>query len=361
MVRLAMDKVRFGLLGCGTISQYAHLAALQKAEGVELTAICDVAEDLLERVARRYEIGHAFSNLERFLNEPETDAVLIATADQDHVRHAIECLRHGKHVLVEKPLGLDLDECRRLAQVVENTGLKLQVGNMKRFDPGIEFARRFIEDEMGDRLSVSGWYCDSAARPAMQDSLRLRPIRSASQRGFDPSFKANRKAYKLITHGSHLVDTLRCFGGEIAAVEAEFASKNGNFTWHGLLRYADGAAGHFELTIAVKMDWWEGFHVHGEHGSIVVRSFLPFFNRPSEVQVFDAARHEYRAPLGADSDAYERQVEAFARCILKDEPAVPNVYDGIASLAVIRAIERSAGSGRWTEVETQTPVRLTPQ
>ena len=349
-----MRKVKIGLLGCGTIAQYAHLFALKKAENVELTAICDIAADLLRQVSKRFEVPHCFSDLEQFLQEADMDAVLIATGDQFHVPHATVCLLQGKHVLVEKPLALDMEECKKLAEIVEQTGLKLQVGNMKRFDPGLEFAHRFIWNEMGEHLSVSGWYCDSAFRPSMQDSLRLPLVRSAQQQGFDPAFKNDRKAYKLITHGTHLVNTLRYFGGEIVALQARLANQYDNLSWHGVLEYADGAVGHFELTIAVKMDWLEGFHVHGEGGSVEVKSFLPFFNRSSEVRVFDVKRGEFRALMGADSDAYERQLEAFARAILTDEPAAPTVYDGMVDMAVIRAIEESVESGTRVEIELPT-------
>ena len=352
-----MKRIRIGLLGCGTIAQYSHLPALQKADNVELAAICDVAEDLLQEVARQLNLRCFSSDYRRFLEDSDVDAVLIATADRYHVQQATDCLMHGKHVLVEKPLGLDLEECRRLAEVVEETGKKLQVGYMKRFDPGIEFGHRFIKSEMGLRLAVSGWYCDSLFRPAMQKTLRPKPIRSLNQLGSAP-FKGDKKSYNLITHGSHLVDILRHFGGEIVALQAKLATKYEQFSWHGVLEYADGAVGHFELTTAAKTDWLEGFRVHGEWGSVEVRSFLPFFNRPSDVRLFDAKRGEYRSPLVPDSDPYERQLEAFARSILDDAPSEPNVYDGIADLAVIRAIQRSVETGRWTEVPVEPRAKL---
>lgn len=346
-----MNKVKFGLLGCGLISQYAHLYALKKASTVELTAVCDVAEDVARQIATRFNVLTWFSDLDQFLDEADIEAVLIATPDHFHVSNAIECLRQGKHVLVEKPLALEMEECQKLARVVEETGLKLQVGNNKRFDPGIEFAHRFIQEQMGDRLSISGWYCDSAFRPAMQRALRLPLIRSTQQRGFDPVYKGNKKSYKLITHGIHLIDTLRHFGGEIVALEARFAAKHDNLTWHGVLEFEDGAVGSFELTTAVKMDWLEGFHVHGEGGSVEVKSFLPFYNRPSEVRAFDVKRNEYRAIIGPDSDPYERQLEAFANAIRNDTLPSPNLYDGTSDLAVVRTIEKSIEAGNRVVVD----------
>ncbi len=345
-----MKPTSIGLLGCGLISQFAHLAALRKASGIGFAAVCDVAEDLAREIARRYGVPLWYSDLDRFLADSGIDAVLIATADHDHVAHAIRCLRAGKHVLVEKPLGIGIEECQELASVAEETGLKVQVGNMKRYDPGIEFARRFICSRMGGRFSVSGWYCDTEVRPQMQASLRLPVLRSPHQKSFDPVFKNDRKVYKLMTHGNHLVNTLRYLGGEIAAVQATLAAKNQDLSWHGLLEFTDGAKGHFELTTAVKMDWLEGFRVHGERGSVEIESYLPFEGRASRVRVFDAERREYTSPITPDSDPYERQIEAFARAIQHDQPVTPDVYDGIEDMRVLSAIRKSVEINEWVRL-----------
>lgn len=342
--------VRIGLLGCGLIAQYAHLPALKKADGVELAAICDFARDIAAHLAATYDVPLWFTDLERFLGEADLDAVLVATADQQHVPNALSCIRAGKHVLVEKPLGMNIEECRQMAAAAEKAGCKLQVGNMKRYDPGIQFAQRFVCGGMGQRLSVSGWYCDTVVRPSMQASLRLPLLRSRGQRGFDTSFKSNKKIYKLYTHGSHLINVLRYLGGDVIAVEARLAAKYHNYSWHGVLEFADGAVGHFELTTAVKMDWLEGFRVHGEKGSVEINSFLPFANRASEVRVFDAAKCEYRSPISPDGDPFERQIEAFARAIQEDWAVTPDVYDGIADLAVLEAIRVSVEEMRRVEV-----------
>ena len=342
--------VRIGLLGCGLIAQYAHLPALKKAQGVEFAAVCDLAADLSCRIAQQYGVPLSFSELDRFLGDADLEAVLIATVDQEHVPNAIACMQAGKHVLVEKPLGTNPEECRRLKITSEKAGCKLQVGNMKRYDPGIQFAHRFIRSRMGQRLSVTGWYCDTAVRRRMEASLRMPRLRSEQQVGFDPAFKSNKRVYKLFTHGSHLVDTLRYLGGEVKAVDARLSVKYENYSWHGVLEFVDGAAGSFELTTAVRMDWLEGFRVHGENGSVEINSFLPFANRASEVRVFDAIEEEYRSPINPDSDPYQRQLEAFARAIREDTPVTPDALDGIADLEVLQAIRISVEECRRVEI-----------
>ncbi len=82
-----------------------------------------------------------------------------------------KALLAGKHVLVEKPLGVTIEECEELEEIVRSANLIVQVGNMKRFDPGIEYARKFIQEEMGEMLALKAWYCDSTYRYVMTENV----------------------------------------------------------------------------------------------------------------------------------------------------------------------------------------------
>src|SRR5439155_13344208 len=88
----------------------------------------------------------------------------------------------GKHVLVEKPLGVTIEECDELRRHLSESRLVLQVGNNRRFDPGIAFARRFIQEELGEVLALKAWYCDSTYRYTMTDNLQPIPLVSSSSR-----------------------------------------------------------------------------------------------------------------------------------------------------------------------------------
>ena len=90
-----------------------------------------------------FEPRHTFTNYDAMLADSKVEAVVIAIADQFHVDAAIRALEAGKHVLVEKPLGTTIADCERLATQVRNTKQIVQVGTMKRFDPGIRDANAF--------------------------------------------------------------------------------------------------------------------------------------------------------------------------------------------------------------------------
>jgi len=342
-----------GVLGAGAIAQAAHFDALKKARNAELFAICEVAPDLLSRMAAVHSPRRTYAQYDAMLADPDLDAVVIATADQFHVAAALQALDAGKHVLVEKPLGLSVAEAAPLRQRVRETGLVLQVGTMRRFDEGISFARRFIEEELGEVVGLKAWYCDSFYRYTMTEALQPVVMRSASSRRPPGDPKRDLNRYYLYAHGSHLVDTARFLAGDINRIHAHFVEKAGIHSWFVACEFANGAHGQLDLTIPVRMDWHEGFQVYGEHGSVLGKTQLPWHLRTSEVEGFSTRDARYHRPLGADGHFWRRQVEAFAATILEGAPQLgADVEDGLAALRVLEAIEQS--------VETGLPAALEP-
>lgn len=343
--------LKIGLLGCGTISQFAHLPALMRARGIRLTAICDAGRDLLETMGARTNVKDLFTDHGQFLDKADIEAVLVAVPDEFHFTLARQALEAGKHVLVEKPLGVNSQECALLSEVVRRSGLKLQVGCMKRHDPGIAFAHEFIKERVGEVSSASAWYRDSLFRYDVQEALLPRVVTSpqAVRPSRDPK-TVDRRHYSLVTHGAHVFDTLRFLAGNISAITASLAEKFDQYSWHGLLHYEGGALGHFELSVKVNDDYTEGYVVHGEHGSVEVRTFLPFYYRPSEVRAFDARTQQWHTPLGSNSNPYKNQIEAFAQSIAEDRPVNPDATDGLAAVQLLEAVEASVSCGSRVEV-----------
>jgi predicted dehydrogenase len=347
--------LRIGVLGAGPIAQAAHFDACRRARNAELYAICDVAEDLLQRMTAIHSPRVTYAHYDEMLADPQVEAVIIATADQFHVAAASRALAAGKHVLVEKPLGVTVEECVALCEQARASGLLLQVGTMKRFDPGIAFAHHFISEEMGQLLALKAWYCDSTYRYTVTDNLQPIPVTSAGSRRPPGNPKADRRHYYLLTHGSHLVDTARFLGGEIVRVQARLVQKFDAYCWFVAAEYADGSAGHLDLTIAVRMDWHEGFQVYGEHGSVIGKTTVPWYLRSSEVECFSARDGQYHRLLGADAHVYKLQIEGFADALLHGMPLRgANGEDGTAALRTLVAISRSATSGEWIAPATVT-------
>lgn len=344
------QKLPIGILGCGAISQIAHIPAALRAQKVQLAAICERDSTLLTRVADKAGVASRFTDYDQMLASPEIAAVVVAVPDPLHVPLAMQALRAGKHVIVEKPLGATSAECADLIRLVESTGLKLQVGCMKRHDPGIRFAQEQVQTRLGRILSFSAVFQDSLFRSAMQATC-LDPIITSDRSGAsNDKWKSDRRHYNLFTQGAHLFDMLHFLAGPLVAVRAIESEVNGNYSWHGLLENAAGAAGHFELTCKISGDWCEQYHVAGEGGNVAIDVGLWFYHRPAQVRSFAGDRQLWTQPLTGHSNMFANQLDAFAESIERNSSTSPDVRDGIAVLEILEAVEVSVRTGQRVEI-----------
>ena len=338
--------LRVGVLGCGPISQFAHFDACRKARNVELYAICDLADDLRTRMAAIHQPVISYANYDDMLADKNVDAVIIAVADQYHVPLCLKAIAARKHVLVEKPLGVNVEESKALVQHLQDSDLVLQVGNNRRFDPGVMFARNFIQNEIGGLIALKAWYCDSTFRYTMTDNLQPIPIQSEYARRPEGNPKADRQRYYMLTHGSHLVDMARFLGGPIQSVRARINTHFNSYCWFIETEFSNGMLGHLELTIPVRGDFEEGFRIYGENGSVNGRLYLPWYHKASDVECFSTKDRQYHRPLGEDSYSYKLQLESFADCVMKGTvQSGASVTDGHEAMRAMVAIARSIDSG----------------
>jgi predicted dehydrogenase len=227
----------------------------------------------------------------------------------------------------------------------------LQVGNNRRFDPGVAFAQRFIKDEIGPLTGLKSWYYDSTYRYTMTDNVQPIPLASKGAKRPEGNPKADKRRYFMLTHGSHLVDTARFLGGEIVSVQARHVERSGCFCWFVGVEFAGGTLGHLDLAVPIKGDFEEGFHVYGENGSAAGKIFLPWFHKTSVVECFSAKDGQFHRPLGEDAYTYKLQVEGFADAILHGAPmSGASIEDGVAAMRAMVAIARSVESGEKTSL-----------
>jgi predicted dehydrogenase len=131
------ERLRVGVVGCGVIAQVMHLPHLRELDHLfDLHAVCDISEPTARACSERYGDPKVFTTWEEMLGEP-LDAVLVLTSGS-HAPIAIAAAGAGMHVLVEKPMCLNLEEGRQMLDAGVAAGVQLMVGTMKRYDPAYE-------------------------------------------------------------------------------------------------------------------------------------------------------------------------------------------------------------------------------
>jgi predicted dehydrogenase len=350
---MSEKKLGIGILGCGPISQFAHLESVQKSRNSVLTAVCDADEGLANHFGKFYDAKNIYLDYDQMLANPDVNAIIIGISDAFHVSAALKALAAGKHVLCEKPIGVAVEEVEELDAAVRTSGRILQIGHMLRFDPGIESAKEFISARMGEMLALKAWYCDSTHRYSMTDAVQPLARKGSKVLRPDGDPKADKQRYYMLSHGSHLVDLARYLGGPIRAVQARLNQRFGAHCWFIDVDFESGAIGHLDLTVGVRMDWHEGFQIYGENGSASAKIHNPWFYKSSDVELFHEDSATTTRVLGADGHFYRRQVEGFADSVLLGAPMRgADIADGVASIKTMVAIVQSVASGKSVEVES---------
>jgi len=201
------DSVRWLLVGAGDVARKRVAAALASAPCSHLAAVCDLRADAAEALAREYN-AQPFSNLDAALERADVNAVYIATPVALHVRHGLRALQAGKHILVEKPLGLDGAEALELAAAAARWPVRAGCAYFRRLFPAFEHtARMLAQGELGRivtaRLVYQSWF-----DPRGDDPKAWRVERARAGGG------------PLADMGSHMFDVLIGLLGMPLAVSA---------------------------------------------------------------------------------------------------------------------------------------------
>jgi predicted dehydrogenase len=126
------QRIRIGIIGCGEVTQINHLPSLKFLEEFfEVTALSDVSANVLETVGNSHHVKHRFLEYRDLIASPDVDAVLITTPHAYHSEQTLAALEHGKHVLVEKPMAMTLEDADTIIAAQHRTGLIVQVGYMR--------------------------------------------------------------------------------------------------------------------------------------------------------------------------------------------------------------------------------------
>jgi len=171
---------------------------VQQPDILELSAGCDVVPLTRERFQERFPEARVYDNVDAICSDPDLDAVYIASPNRFHATHAITAARHGKHVLVEKPMAVSLKETQEMVEECEKAGVKLVCAHTASYGIQYRTMRKIVESGQLGRLRAIQMtaYTDWMLRPRTPDELDF------NQGGGVP-----------FRQGPHQIDTVRLIGG----------------------------------------------------------------------------------------------------------------------------------------------------
>jgi len=153
-------ELHLGIIGCGAVAQIIHLPILKKMQNVVIKAICDIDKRKLNIIKEKYDIEKTYSDIKKFFEENEFDAVMILTPTNTHKEIAEFASRYCKNLFVEKPVARTYKETEELRKTLEKNDANLMVGFNTRFRPDAMLLKSLVEaNEFGKPYLVrTGWF-----------------------------------------------------------------------------------------------------------------------------------------------------------------------------------------------------------
>ncbi|MCA9070769.1 MAG: Gfo/Idh/MocA family oxidoreductase, partial [Planctomycetaceae bacterium] len=139
------DKVRIGIIGAGAVSDYHHVPGIRIDDRCELVSVWDPNEALLEQRQTDWGPTKKTTNFEELAADPDVDAVIVATPNFTHLPISLACIENGKHVMCEKPLGLNFSESAEMYRAARDNNLRHMTAFTYRFAPSMRYVRHLVQ------------------------------------------------------------------------------------------------------------------------------------------------------------------------------------------------------------------------
>ncbi|MGA2120393.1 MAG: Gfo/Idh/MocA family oxidoreductase [Bryobacteraceae bacterium] len=332
-----MRKLRFGVLGAARIATTKVIPAMQRGTMTEIAAIASRDAARAAEAAGGLGIAKAYGRYEELLADPEIDAIYNPLPNHLHVPWSIRAAEAGKHVLCEKPIGMNVADTRKLMDARDRTGVTIGEAFMVNAHPQW---MRVVELVRGGHIGgLRAAVCSFG-----YSLLNRRNIRNIL--GYGGGGLMDIGCYPI--HVSRLV-----FGEEprrVAATVARDANMGTDILTSAILEFPSG---HCIFTCSTQIVGNQSVQFLGTKGKIDLE--IPFNAVPdavSRIRIDDGSDLRgsgVRVEEFAPADQYTLQGDLFARAVYEHTPPPVPLEDSLRNMAVIDAVFRAAETGRWEE------------
>ncbi|SHE70294.1 Predicted dehydrogenase [Mariniphaga anaerophila] len=262
------DTVRWGIIGVGNVTEMKSGPAFNKAEHSKLVAVMRRNAEKAADYAKRHHVPKWYNNATELINDPEVDAVYIATPPDSHAKYAIEVMRAGKPVYVEKPMAKNFAECLKMLEVSEETGMPIWVAYYRRSLPAFLKVKEMVNNgTIGKPLTVNV----KLHKPPRQNDL----VKKEQSWHVYPEISGGGYFFDL---ASHQFDYLNFVFGPVTEVHGIAANRAGLYpaedTVVGSWKHESGVTGSGSWCfVADKSSAADAITITGEKGEIIIPSF----------------------------------------------------------------------------------------
>jgi predicted dehydrogenase len=335
--------LKVALVGCGRIAKrHSELLGNNIIQNASLVSVCDIDKDKALKIGKQFKVPY-YLDMDEMMKKEKVDVVVVLTESGNHAKHVVNLSKYGKHIIVEKPMALTLNDADQMINSCDKNNCKLFIVKQNRFNlPVIKLKEALISGRFG-KLVLG--------------TVRVRWARSQSY--YDQDAWRGTWAFDggvLTNQASHHIDMLQWMMGDVESVFAKTSTSLVNIeaedTAVVTLKFKNGALGIIEATTATRPNDLEGsISILGECGSVVISGFAVnkmetwnFVKKEKEDEKV-IKRYSVNPPnvYGFGHQAYYKHV---VDSIVNNKKQLIDGVSGKKSLELITAIYQSQETGK---------------
>jgi len=330
--------LKFALVGCGRIAKrHSELLGLKQIKQAALVSVCDIVEEKSRKIGERFAVPF-YTNMHEMMQREVVDVVVVLTESGHHARDVIALAQYGKHIVVEKPMALTLDDADAMILACAKNNCHLFVVKQNRFNVPVVKTREALEAGRFGKLVLG--------------TVRVRWCRPQSY--YDQDYWRGTWAMDggvLTNQASHHVDLLQWMLGDVESVYAMSTTALVNIEAEDTaivnVRFKNGALGVIEATTAARPKDLEGsLSILGEKGSVEIGGFavnqMKVWSFSDRREVDDEVMDKYSDnPPNVYGFGHQAYYEHVVDSIINDKKQLVDGLVGRKSLELINAIYES--------------------
>jgi len=335
--------LKFVLVGCGRIAKrHSELLGYKEIEGTELVAVCDNVEKKARKISDQFKVPY-YTDMDEMMQKETVDVAVVLTPSGMHAEHVIKLAKYGKHIMVEKPMALTLDDADAMIRVCYENRARLFVIKQNRFNVPVMKLRKAIDAGRFGKL--------------LMGTVRVRWSRN--QAYYDQDAWRGTWAMDggvLANQASHHIDMLEWMMGEVESVFAKSITALVDIEAEDsavvTLKFRSGALGIVEATTAVRPKDLEGsISILGETGTVVVGGFavnkMETWNFTEILPGDDDVLKKYSVnPPNVYGFGHQAYYEHVVECLNNGKQHMIDGLEGRKSVELINAIYESIETGK---------------
>ena len=335
--------IKFGLVGCGRIAKrHSELLGHNQIENSSLVAVCDIDEEKAKKIGEQFDVPY-YTDMDEMMRNENVDVVSVLTESGNHAQHVANLAKYGKHIVVEKPMALTVEDTENMIYACDANDIKLFVIKQNRFNVPVVKLREALDAGRFGKLTLG--------------TVRVRWARHQAYYDQDPWRGTWAMDGGVLTNqASHHVDMLEWMMGDVESVFAKMTTALANVETEDTvivtLKFKNGALGIIEATTATRPTNLEGsISILGEKGTVVVGGVAV---NEMQTWVFEDDQDEDSNvleefsvnPPNVYGFGHQAYYEHVVDCIKNGSANLVDGLQGRKSIELISAIYESAETGK---------------